>query len=127
MGSEGMNPSRSLFIIGTLFVGSLFTASASRAGEPYLPPRPPKVVDAVRLPPELERGLFRLRLMIDKSGHPRKIAVISLCDEAIKVRLVTAVAKWRFTPATENGQPVEADVILPLHLVDLPDSGRTRF
>lgn len=64
-------------------------------------------------------GVVTLRLVIDKSGHPRKIAVISLCDQVTEMRLVPAVAKWQFTPATENGRPVEATVILPLRLVDL--------
>jgi hypothetical protein len=119
-----MNPSKSLIIILTFIVNSLFTASVSRANETFLPPLPPKSIASVHLPSNVDMSRITLRLVIDKSGHPRKIAVISLCDQTTEMRLIPAVAKWQFTPATENGQPVEATIILPLRLVDLPDSYR---
>jgi hypothetical protein len=117
-----MNPSKSLTVIGAFLVSSLFATLVSSASEAFLPPLPPKLVETVRLPSNVDMSPVSLRLVIDKSGHPRKITVLSLCDPAIERRLVPAVAKWQFTPATENGRPVEAEVILPLNLIDL--SGR---
>jgi hypothetical protein len=118
---------KSTLIFVTFLLSSLFTVSVLRASETFLPPLPPKVIEPVRLPPNVERSLVRLRLLIDKSGHPRKITVLSTCDQVIETRLITAVAKWQFTPAIENGRPVEAEVILPVHLIDLPGSARIRL
>lgn len=122
-----MNASKSIFIGGLLLVTSLSTVLVSRGSETFSPPLPPKVIEPVRLPPTVERGLVRLRLVIDKSGHARKIEVLSLCDQVIETSLVPAVAKWQFTPATENGRPVEAKVILPVNLLELSGSGRNRL
>jgi Gram-negative bacterial TonB protein C-terminal len=122
-----MNPSKSLFVIGTFIVSSFSTALVSRANDHFRPPLPPKAIEPVRLPPDVERGLVRLRMVIDKSGHPRKIALLSVCDQLIETRVVAAVSKWQFTPAMENGRQVEAEVILQIHLVDLSGSGRIRL
>ena len=122
-----MNLSKSFLIASTLLGSSLFTAVISSGSEPILPPQPPKVIEHLHLPANVERGVVKVRLMIDKSGHARKIAIVSSCDQAIESQVVTAVAKWQFTPATQNGQPVDADVILPLHLIDLSDSGAARL
>ena len=122
-----MNHSNSLFVIGTLLIASLSTAAVAKASETFLPPRPPESIEALHLPPNVERGVVRVRLVIDKSGHPQKIALLSTCDQAVETTVVTAVAKWQFTPATENGRPVEADVILPLHLVELSGDGAKRL
>jgi len=112
-----MKISKSLFYAAAFLIGSVLTASFVRASDTFVPPLPPKAIEPLRLPPEVERGTVRLRLSIDQSGHPRKIAILSVCDPAIEKQVLPAVAKWQFSPATKNGHPVEADVILPLQLV----------
>jgi len=121
-----MNLSKSFFIIGTLLVSS-FSTVVSKGHDTFLPPAPPKTIEPIRLPPNIERGSVRMRLIIDESGHARKITVLSKCDQAVEAMLLTSVAKWQFTPAIEKGRPVESEVILPLRLVDLSGSGSRKM
>ena len=71
-------------------------------------------------PPELsrlgEQGVVVLRMLIGADGLVQEVQVMQTSgyprlDQAAQ----TAIARWRFTPAVENGQPVELVQDLPVH------------
>lgn len=50
-----------------------------------------------------------LRVLLDKQGIPRKTCVLSADPDEMPYKLasVVAVEEWRYTPATQDGKPVE--------------------
>lgn len=62
-----------------------------------------------------EQGEAIIRALLDRAGNPREVRVwrssgFSRLDRAA----VTAVGGWRFQPAIQNGQPIEAWVQVPV-------------
>lgn len=70
--------------------------------------------------PELARqqgqeGLVMLVVVVDTTGHPRKVSVkqssgFPLLDDAA----TTAVSRWRFAPGRAGGVPIESTVEVPI-------------
>jgi TonB family protein len=57
-------------------------------------------------------GVLQLRMVVDAEGVPRRIAVARPLGYGLDERAVEAVSKWRFAPATREGQPVAAAMLL---------------
>ena len=62
-----------------------------------------------------EQGVVMLQLAVDASGRLGEVSVLqssgfSRLDKAARA----AVQRWRFQPAIENGQPVAAQLTLPV-------------
>ncbi len=62
------------------------------------------------------QGTVVLRVIVDKSGVPIKVSVVSghpvLCPATID-----AAKKWRYKPYLVNGNPVEVETENTFHLV----------
>lgn len=100
-----------------------------RANEPesrrnYVAPR--IVSSAVPTYPLNERrhgtqGLVWVAMMIDETGVPTRLQVVPDATTTTMPSFVTAalgaVAKWRFSPATVEGQPVESFEVVPIVFV----------
>lgn len=54
------------------------------------------------------RGLARLSLMIGADGRVQRVSVDKPLEGGNTAALLAAVQRWRFKPATENGEPVAA-------------------
>jgi len=52
------------------------------------------------------RSLVTLRMVVDTTGKPQDIRVISPPDKSLDDIAVGAVERWRFKPATCNGEPM---------------------
>lgn len=78
---------------------SSHSASASRRTRPVLEYRP--------LPAMTARGTARLRLMVGADGRVREVDIERPLS-GNTAQLLAAVQRWRFKPATENGEPVAA-------------------
>jgi Gram-negative bacterial TonB protein C-terminal len=55
---------------------------------------------------EAEKGLIKLRVLLNERGLPEVIGVASDPGNGAVAEAITAVSRWRFSPATRNGQPV---------------------
>ncbi|HEY1263518.1 MAG TPA: energy transducer TonB [Terriglobales bacterium] len=66
---------------------------------------------------EAERGTTRLRMILNEKGLPELLAVLSDPQSGAVAEAVQAVSRWRFAPATKNGQPVAVviDVEIEAH------------
>jgi TonB family protein len=54
-------------------------------------------------------GAVLLRVVIDRSGHPKDIHVLRSLDPDLDANAVAAVTQWRFSPATKAGKPVTCE------------------
>jgi hypothetical protein len=79
-------------------------------------PVPTRVVNPKGVPAQYRDAVIRLFFTVDTAGMPRNIKVLELDDPALTDSLVTALAQWRFTPASRQGVAVSMDVVLPLEL-----------
>ena len=105
------------------------TAPAPRPAEPSpaAPAEPPPQREQVArtrpeptsqpLPDIKTGGTARFRLRVGPDGSVRDVEVIRTIPGAT-AQLVSAIQRWKFKPATENGRPVEG-----IHLVDLTFKG----
>jgi TonB family protein len=98
-------------------VASPYVAPPPRPRQPVNPPQMSSTEErAERTRPVLEyrplpyisaRGSARLTLLVGSDGRVREVGV----DRPIagnNAQLIAAVQRWRFKPATENGEPVSA-------------------
>jgi TonB family protein len=60
------------------------------------------------LPSIRARGTAKLTLMIGADGEVQRVSVDQPLDGGNTAALIAAVQRWRFKPATENGEPVAA-------------------
>lgn len=79
-------------------------------------PVPVKVVNPTDVPWQYRDAIIKLSFTVDATGIPRSIKVQDLDDPALTDSLVSAVARWRFAPASRNGVAVSMNVVLPLEL-----------
>jgi hypothetical protein len=63
-------------------------------------------------------GTARFRLRIGADGRVKEVDVLQALPGATP-RLIAAIQRWKFKPATENGRPVEG-----VHLVDISFKGQ---
>lgn len=57
-------------------------------------------------------GSVGLILMVDKAGKPRNIQIVKPLGYGLDRRAVETAATWEFTPAMEQGQPVDHEIAL---------------
>ena len=50
--------------------------------------------------------------MVDMEGRPRDIQVLKSLGMALDEKAIEAVAKWRFKPAMNGGQPVNLRTVV---------------
>ncbi len=70
------------------------------------------------------QGAVQLRLVIDALGVPQRIAVNHPLGYGLDQQAAEAVAKWRFTPAQRNGQPVPSAIVVNIDFVTAPTPPR---
>jgi protein TonB len=104
------------FLLSSAFAA--VPATVSSGGEDFSPPVPlsvPSIRTAVGIA-GYENAVIKLKLVVDSQGRPQQVDTMGLIPVETKELVVRAVKKWRFRPATRNGVPVSARVILPLQL-----------
>ena len=83
----------------------------------------PKPIRRTMVPPAYPRSELRaereawvqIGLMVDVEGKPYELYVVdSIGNDAINEAALEAAKRWRFTPATLNGRPIESGLIVPL-------------
>ena len=65
---------------------------------------PPPFSDEARI--AKYQGVDMLQIIVDKTGHPRNIRIMRPLGMGLDRQAVEAVGKWRFNPATKDGEPV---------------------
>jgi TonB family protein len=107
---------------GLLSVPAFATTTAAHfqtnAALPLELPVPAKIVSPVDLPRTFQRVTVMVSLVIDETGQPRDIRIVSARDRALTRSLVSAIAQWQFTPARRNGTPVSVKALLPLEVIE---------
>lgn len=62
-----------------------------------------------------EQGTVMLRVMVTRDGAAASVALEKTSGSAaLDAAALATVKEWRFVPAQQNGQPVEAPVIVPI-------------
>ena len=59
-------------------------------------------------------GEVSLNLVIDETGKVTETQVVSSTDPVFEQPAITAVKKWTFKPASQNGVPVRARANVPI-------------
>lgn len=63
------------------------------------------------------QGFATVDVLVDSSGLPREITLVSATSREFGERALTAARGWRFEPAKAQGQPISARVQLPFQFV----------
>jgi TonB family protein len=58
------------------------------------------------------QGTSVLSLIVGSDGQPRNIRVTRALGEGLDAKAVESVSKWKFEPATKDGQPVAVYVVI---------------
>jgi TonB family protein len=70
----------------------------------------------------LSQGLVKLRFIVTKDGGVRNPEVIEAVPEGIfEASAIESIKRFKFSPATKNGEPVDCTVIQPITFVS-PDN-----
>ncbi len=106
-----------LSIAGGPYLGDFMAAPAPAASAPAVQPSmDDEVVALVRIPPNYPRtaqrrgieGVVTVEFTITRDGSVRDPIVVSATPENIFDReALNAIARWKFRPKVEDGQPVE--------------------
>jgi len=56
------------------------------------------------------QGVIQLRLVVDSTGGPVRIAILKPLGYGLDAAAVDAMRKWRFSPGTRRGEPVATGV-----------------
>ena len=56
------------------------------------------------------QGVVLLLLVVGKDGHPYNIRLGQSLGMGLDEKAIEAVSRWRFRPATLNGQPVATQI-----------------
>jgi periplasmic protein TonB len=62
------------------------------------------------------QGSVFLELVVDEHGVPRDIKVRRSAGYGLDEEVVKAVRKWRFEPATKDGQPVAVRINVEVNM-----------
>lgn len=63
-------------------------------------------------------SVVQLEFVVDATGLPIDLKVVSSPDYTVGEAVVTAVKLWRFSPAVRDGSPVATKVVLPVKIID---------
>ncbi len=107
---------KSLCVIAAFLVLCLTDASA--AIRPQEMPQVKKKVNPVY--PEIFRragieGEVMIKAMINEDGKVEKAEAVKASKPEFAEASITAIKQWEFTPATKDGKPVKAEVLVPLN------------
>lgn len=83
-------------------------APVSRAGVARRAVRTRPVAEYQPMPSIRARGSAKLTLLIGPEGEVRQVSIEKPLENGNTAALISAVQRWRFKPATENGEPVAA-------------------
>lgn len=62
-----------------------------------------------------EQGTVTLRVLVTRDGLPGSVTVEKSSGHAsLDAAALATVKEWRFVPAQQNGQPVDAPVLVPI-------------
>jgi hypothetical protein len=64
------------------------------------------------LPPGLPRSQITVRCVLDASGNLKVVSLLESGPPDVTVKLLSAIAKWKFRPAMRGDQPVLVNAIL---------------
>lgn len=104
-------------LVGTLVSTSAF-ATVGRISLPEARPHPIQVVEPVQLPRHVLGETVKVTFMLDAEGRPSDVKLASHADDLdLAKSLLPAVAQWKFTPMTQDGQPISHRVMLPIELI----------
>lgn len=110
--------SLSLLLAASLFAACSASAqSLTATTSANKPPAPVSVVNPTGLPPWAQDMLLQIYVTIDEQGVPHDISFKGWVPDKLQAQLLPVLAKWRFSPAMENGQPVAGRFLLPIRLV----------
>jgi periplasmic protein TonB len=108
---------KSFFASLLLIVASAVPAFAQSKVEPPVPVR----TSAPDYPDELRRegvsGLVMVKCSIDAQGNVSEAEVEKSSNAAFEKPAITAVKKWKFKPAKQDGNPVAIKVSIPIKFV----------
>ncbi len=62
------------------------------------------------------QGVVRLTCVVDPDGNVRNVKVLQSLDPGLDQRAVETLRRWRFKPATKNGNPVAVDLQIQFQL-----------
>lgn len=65
------------------------------------------------------RGVVQLHLVVDPAGEARRIAIAQPLGYGLDEKAVEMMSKFRFHPATDNGKPVAATILLQQEYVPI--------
>ncbi len=63
---------------------------------------------------------MQLYLVVDRMGSPQHIRVVKGLGSGLDEAAVEAVQKYKFAPATMNGQPVVVDLYIEVNFKIVP-------
>jgi TonB family protein len=92
--------------------------TAREAGlSPVAPPVPHRKVDpkyVAAAASDRVEGKVQLACVIGKDGRVSTVELVQGLDDRLNQTAEEALAKWEFTPATRQGEPVEVDVLVEI-------------
>jgi len=107
------------FLVFGCFLFTLAAAPAFAQSKPE-PPVPVRTVPP-DYPDELRRegvsGLVMVKCTIDEHGNVTTAEVEKSSNGAFEKPAVTAVKKWKFKPAKQDGAPIAIKVSIPIKFV----------
>ena len=103
----------------SLIAFALFAATAVMRAESAFDEAPtPLRTQAPVYPEALRRdgvsGLVSISVTIDENGNVASTTVTKSSNPAFDQAALDAVARWKFKPAKKAGQPIAANVVLPV-------------
>ncbi len=76
----------------------------------------PVAVVSPSVSPDYAGAQIDVAFTVDAKGTPTGLTVVSSPDAAVAKAVTDAVKKWRFTPASKNGEAVATKVVLPVRI-----------
>lgn len=107
----------------SFFASLLFLAAAMAPALAQTKAEPPVPVRTVApdYPAELRRegvsGLVMVKCSIDVQGNVAEVEVEKSSNAAFEKPAISAVKKWKFKPARQDGSPVAITVSIPIKFV----------
>jgi TonB family protein len=80
-------------------------------------PVPVKIVEP-DADPSLAGARVEVEFVVDATGKPQNVHVVSATDYAFGTTVRDAVTRWKFAPARPSGTPVAMTVLLPVVVVE---------
>lgn len=82
----------------------------------FSPVRPPKLIHAEE--PRLLKGdgVVTIGVVIAKDGRPRDLKILNSLDASSDAEAIDAVQRWRFEPATCDGEPVNVSIAIEVDM-----------